>query len=1178
MDTLSISRKDNHNFKVWMLLWAFSIFGYLPAFAQSTVTYTAGDYRTTTAGSLGQTAGTSLLEQLTAQGVWVPATYPLPTTATLYIEHPTQLSGTLQVTNLTLNAQKTLTIPAGAKLIATTKLALAPSAELLQEGEIENRGLLQLQSNSRLIIKSLTYRASSLIWSGTEEMDATSEVRIEAAAANALLFSGSHLSAQAHGFWFGRLTLAPTQAGSQWQLTDANAPLAAQAFHATIPATSSLVLLGASNLSLQFGQDVSLTGGAYYLQNQSSGTGIVNVAGHLALQGATLALNQTSNATVTSILDLKGNLLVDAASVINNSSTVSTSSSGIRFSGTNWQTLQATGPINHVSLVAKAGAMVRLGQHLRLNPSNSVYAGTFTVENGAALDFGVDANNTGYQVQGQGYFNLNQGGTLYITSAQGINTTGATGNVVVTESRRTFHNLATFIYNAKIPQQTGNAFIATASGKIVVMDNPTSVTITKNIGISSSKTQYPTGGRLEIKQGTLISTASTDITGTGALVMSGGTYQIGTLNVSMVPQLSGTYTLTNGTIELTGAGAQTLRGDTYNNVTVGGSNDAKTISSTTTINQNLTILPNAVFDISNKTLKGEGGLTMTGGLFRTSKTSNTLPELTGKNMPYNITGGTIEFYGSINGQSQSIRGTYGNSQKVTYNNLLLTATETNTMNDLGNHLLTANFDVTGTLTVKAPAALQMATNRAVGGTGNFIVEDGATLLYGSPQGIKMTGTGTSDGNVRVSGTRSFSPNANYGFIGNSEMVSGDALPSTVQNLLVAKTNGSGVTLSKNVTVSGVFTMRSSLFKTEGYELSLLSQAESALQFADSTFYIQGTLRRAVGSSGIYSFPIGNAAGKRNLDLVSIGLAGNGFQSIAVEFKPIINHQDTDMFLTEGSYSYTHIAPEGVWYVEPNAKPITGSFTATASLQGFNNLSDNKFALLARQANSTSGKDWSTGGGTLDAPNKEGRTVAGGYAKRNFMTQFGQLAIATMESVLPVSWLYVKAERKNQEVQLQWATATEINNDHFEVEFSQDGKTFTQAGIVKGAGNSSVQKDYSFDHQSSAKGTAYYRVKQVDLDGKFEYSKVVAVQGGGAALAQITLYPNPSHDFLHLGNVTLDPTALVEILDAQGRQVNKIKPVMEGATPKIPVQQLPSGNYILRVKNASQLIQQRFVKF
>src|SRR5690606_533506 len=136
---------------------------------------------------------------------------------------------------------------------------------------------------------------------------------------------------------------------------------------------------------------------------------------------------------------------------------------------------------------------VRLAQHLRLNPSNSFKAGTFTVESGGTLDFSTDAAYNAYQVQGQGYFRLDQGGTLHITSPQGLNASGATGNVVVTDSRRTFNQVATFLFNANVPQQTGTAFTATGSGKVVIIDNPTSVAITQNIGISSTN-----GGRLEI--------------------------------------------------------------------------------------------------------------------------------------------------------------------------------------------------------------------------------------------------------------------------------------------------------------------------------------------------------------------------------------------------------------------------------------------------------------------------------------------------------------------------------------------------------------------------------------------------------------------------------------------------------------------------------------------------------
>ncbi|AKQ44887.1 hypothetical protein TH63_03425 [Rufibacter radiotolerans] len=1175
-----IACKGKKGFGAWMLVWAFAIFWCSPLQAQTS--YQTGDYRTASSGSLAQNEGTALLEQFTSQGTWVSASYPLPTTGTLYVGHPTQLSGVLQLAALQISAQSTFTIPSGSKLTTTSKLAVTSSAELLLTGDLENRGLLQLQASSKLTIKSPTYQASDPLWAGTEEIDASAEIRIEAAAPNSLLFSSSQLTAQPHGYWLGRLTFAPTLTNSQWRLTDASAPLTAQTFTAVVPAGSSLLLLDGSNLSLSFGQDVLLNGGTYYLQNQANSTASLLVPGHFTLKNSTFTLNQTSSSTAITTVDLKGNLVTDATSIINNSSTVTTTGSGLRFSGTTWQAVQVAGIINHVSLAIKPGAMVRLGQHLRLNPSNSVYAGTFTVENGATLDFSADADNNGYQIQGQGYFKLDQGGTLYITSAQGINTSGVTGNVVVTDNRRTFTQLATFVYNGKIPQQTGNAFTTTSNGKILIIDNPSSVTLTNSTGISSSTLISPSGGRLEIRQGLFKATATADINSTGKLVMTGGIYQINMLN-NTFPLLTGVYELTGGTIELTGSGEQILRGKTYYNVTIGGDNvgtaTSKSISSTTTINQNLTILPNAILDISNKTLKGDGGLTMTGGLFRTNKTTTSVPELNGIAKPYQLTGGTIEFYGSINGQSQSIRGTYGNNaQKLTYHHVLLTATEANTLNEAGNHMLSANFDVTGTLTVMAPAVLQIASNRSIGGTGNFSLEAGATLLYGSAQGIKITGTGTSDGNIRVSGTRNFSTQASYGFIGTGDMVSGDGLPGTVTNLLIAKTGGT-ITLSKTVNVAEVFTLKSGVFKTDIHELSLLRQDANALQLVDPSFYIQGNLRRSVGSSGTYSFPVGNVTGKRQLDLMSIGLSGNGFQSVVVSFKPLTNHQDSELALMEGGYSYTHIATEGVWNVVPNNTPASGTFTAMASLQGFTNLEDNKFALLIRPVNSTSGKDWETGGGTLAPPDKEGRTVAGGYAKRNFITPFGQLGIATMESVtvLPVTWLSFTGERKGQQVHLQWSTATEINNERFYIEYSADGKQFATVGTVAGAGNSNVIRNYQFQHASAASITTYYRVKQVDYDGKSEYSKVIAVKPGNKSLAQFVAYPNPSHDYLQLANITPDATTTIDILDAKGERMDLSSTALNGTNPVINVQHLRAGNYLLQVKSSAGIQQFRFVK-
>jgi hypothetical protein len=78
-------------------------------------------------------------------------------------------------------------------------------------------------------------------------------------------------------------------------------------------------------------------------------------------------------------------------------------------------------------------------------------------------------------------------------------------------------------------------------------------------------------------------------------------------------------------------------------------------------------------------------------------------------------------------------------------------------------------------------------------------------------------------------------------------------------------------------------------------------------------------------------------------------------------------------------------------------------------------------------------------------------------------------------------------------QLQWQTVTESNNKQFEIERSSNGSSFTTIGIVSGAGNNSSIKNYSFNDAASLVGTNYYRLKQIEYDGKFEYSNTIILK-------------------------------------------------------------------------------------
>lgn len=114
--------------------------------------------------------------------------------------------------------------------------------------------------------------------------------------------------------------------------------------------------------------------------------------------------------------------------------------------------------------------------------------------------------------------------------------------------------------------------------------------------------------------------------------------------------------------------------------------------------------------------------------------------------------------------------------------------------------------------------------------------------------------------------------------------------------------------------------------------------------------------------------------------------------------------------------------------------------------------------------------------------------------------------------IPITWLYFNGRKDNEIVNLNWATGNEQNTDRFWVQRSINGTNYTDIGSRKAAGNSSGTRTYQYPDADGPKLPApilYYRIRQVDLDGKFTYSNVVAIQNIKAANGPLVqVYPNP----------------------------------------------------------------------
>ncbi|MDP2387563.1 MAG: T9SS C-terminal target domain-containing protein [Bacteroidota bacterium] len=140
--------------------------------------------------------------------------------------------------------------------------------------------------------------------------------------------------------------------------------------------------------------------------------------------------------------------------------------------------------------------------------------------------------------------------------------------------------------------------------------------------------------------------------------------------------------------------------------------------------------------------------------------------------------------------------------------------------------------------------------------------------------------------------------------------------------------------------------------------------------------------------------------------------------------------------------------------------------------------------------------------------------------------------------LPISLVSFIASKQNDEVLINWVTATETNNQYFTVERSENGQFFSEIGNVNGAGNSVTQKSYFMTDLHPFTGINYYRLKQTDFDGKYSYSSIREVYFG-ERIVEFNVIPNPVSQ---VGNLKIifsehkSETVKFRILDQLGKSV------------------------------------------
>lgn len=171
-----------------------------------------------------------------------------------------------------------------------------------------------------------------------------------------------------------------------------------------------------------------------------------------------------------------------------------------------------------------------------------------------------------------------------------------------------------------------------------------------------------------------------------------------------------------------------------------------------------------------------------------------------------------------------------------------------------------------------------------------------------------------------------------------------------------------------------------------------------------------------------------------------------------------------------------------------------------------------------------------------------------------------------QSPLPVTFKGITARAENSVVNVLWEVADEIDVKGYQVERSSNGMQFENIGFVEAHG----KPVYSFTDVSAGSGSVFYRVKNVDIDGKFKYSSIVKVNNKRAST--LKLFPVPAQTEVTLQHARITTNTMISLTTADGRTLRQIRPATGAYQTPVSLAGLNPGLYLLRLEDGSGMVE------
>jgi hypothetical protein len=622
--------------------------------------------------------------------------------------------------------------------------------------------------------------------------------------------------------------------------------------------------------------------------------------------------------------------------------------------------------------------------------------------------------------------------------------------------------------------------------------------------------------------------------GSGALTMTlGGTLICGGLSSN---RSSDSFTPGAGTIQLSASNSLPSADaagifDTFNNLIINNGTTTLGSNTLTTVN-NLTVNGGTLIVSSSTTTRSvtaTGGVTVSSGTLTLSSGSRTGTLTVGGDFTHS--GGLINETGSSSGQI-----TFAKNGTQTY---------------------TSGGTLTGAIsfTVNSGSTLQMGTAAAPavisnGATGTFTLSSGATLGITSPVGL----VAGSAGNIQVAGSRSYSNGAGYIYNGNTAQVTGASLPTTVAAFNIS--NAAGVTLTNSLTVSSALTLVSGKIDASTRNLILSGTLTGG---SASSYVITGN---GVGTTtGTFTRPIptGSTGGVLHI--------GTSSYYLPVTISNIAAAQNFTAFVFQGatttgvSGTGTALDPTGivnaVWSLSRS-----GTGNATIALKWDAALEGTKFATYV---NSNIGiSNYTTSWQLAAVPTITGDNTANTVG--NTFSSFAHLGVGGVSVSLPVILVDFNAVLSGKSVGLSWTTQQEVNSSYFDIERSADGSSWNAISRVQAKGNAAYVSDYSAIDVAPLSGVNYYRLKMVDLDGRYGYTEIKLVRT--STISGLSVFPNPAKDYVNVSIGSSNAEITIRLFNQAGQvlQEKRVNGANSGIV-SLPVHDYARGTYLLQVSSA-----------